>query len=184
MLKGMLADGSKVVQKVPLSRDGQWPLFVPLYGRTGALLAWLQFENRLQDDLHGAVSWIKPFTPAAVYFPQGFSLLTDLTGSVYVAPPKGAAVVQFQAGAATISGGGLSQTYNIPVQLGMDNRVTGAAVEEIQASFVPSTGIFAGTFRIPGASSATNFKGVVLQKAGIATGYFLGAVQSGRIALE
>jgi hypothetical protein len=80
---GTLADGTKISQSAPLSRDGLWPLFVPLYKGTGLTIAWISFTNRTGDDLHGALSWIKQPDPKARYYPEGLALEGDAIGSTY-----------------------------------------------------------------------------------------------------
>ena len=68
-LKGYLSDKTSAAQKVPLSKNGQWPLYVPLYSGKGSLLSWVGFTNRPTDDFHGLLNWSKPVVPKAKYYP-------------------------------------------------------------------------------------------------------------------
>jgi hypothetical protein len=42
-LVGSLADGTKISQSAYVSRDGEWPLYIALYGNGGSVLSWLSF---------------------------------------------------------------------------------------------------------------------------------------------
>jgi hypothetical protein len=64
---GRLADHTPVTQSVPLSKDGQWPLYVGLYGGKGSLLSWVTFHTNPAPSMSGVVSWIKPtLTPTVI----------------------------------------------------------------------------------------------------------------------
>src|SRR5207245_11765458 len=81
---GTLADGSKLSQAVPVSKHGQWPFYVLLYGGKGAALGWLHFTNASDSDLSGLVTWIKlPQAPGRLYT-DGFVNETIGLGSRYV----------------------------------------------------------------------------------------------------
>src|SRR6185503_4677082 len=73
VLKGVLADGAIISQSSVLSKDGIWPLFVPLHEGKGMLLAWMTFTNLPGTDLVGTVTWIKPARPGAQFYPLGFT---------------------------------------------------------------------------------------------------------------
>src|SRR6185436_19227133 len=45
-LTGSLADKTSLVAKAPISKNGYWPLYAPLYGGKGALLGWAVFTNQ------------------------------------------------------------------------------------------------------------------------------------------
>src|SRR6185295_16024331 len=78
---GMLADGTPVAQKVPLSKDGLWPLYAPLYGGNGSLFSRVTFADQPEDDFSGALTWTKPAQAAAKYYSNPFSASTVVTGS-------------------------------------------------------------------------------------------------------
>jgi hypothetical protein len=183
MLKGMNADGSKLVQKVPVSSAGDWPLFVPLYGRTGAVLSWLRFEGRPGDDLHGTVAWLKPLSPATVLYPAGFAVQSELVGSRYLAPGPGGQAIQFAQGNATASGGDLPQPYTIPIQ-SVGNNQWGTTDATALFRVNPASGLFSGTLTLSGVPRPLTCKGAILQKVNRASGCFLGATQCGRVGLE
>ena len=59
-LSGELADGTKISQSVPVSPNGEWPLYVSLYGGKGSILSWITFADRTTDQLTGLLNWTKP----------------------------------------------------------------------------------------------------------------------------
>ena len=57
---GFLADGHRVSQSATVSKDGRWPLFIPLYSGYGALYSWLLFNDSTNGAISGTVAWEKP----------------------------------------------------------------------------------------------------------------------------
>src|SRR5439155_1909855 len=49
-MAGSLADGTSFSESAPVSNNGFWPVYVPLYSGKGALIGWLAFTNRADDD--------------------------------------------------------------------------------------------------------------------------------------
>jgi hypothetical protein len=71
-LKGLLSDATTLSQASYVSKDGQWPLYVPVYKGTGSLLGWITFTNEPGSKLIGNVSWSK--TGAyGLYYTNGFT---------------------------------------------------------------------------------------------------------------
>src|SRR5262249_23576148 len=65
-LTGTLADGTKAALKAPLSKNGWWPLYIPLYKDKGALVSWVTFDtNQPTTDFSGRVDWFKQSQPKA-----------------------------------------------------------------------------------------------------------------------
>jgi hypothetical protein len=180
-LKGRLAEASVVAQKVPLSRNGMWPLFVPLYSKTGAILSWVQFEDLAESDFHGTATWLKPFVPLSLYFPAGFNIVTEISGSRFV---PSANALGFQTGKATFTGGNLEAVHSNIVALGANNKISTQGGELLTGSIVPATGLLTGTFKPVGVNRPISVKGAVFQKANYASGYFLGTSQSGRFVIQ
>ena len=184
-MKGHLADKTSIASKVPISKNGEWPLYVSLYGGQGALLGWAAFTNQPSTDFEGMISWLKPAIPTAIYHPDGFSSEAALLGSRYI-PPVGNAsrIIALTNAVVSLSGGNLAQSYTNDVILGFGPKVTNSSPDSLTMSFKLSSGLFSGTFTPAGETKAVSFKGVALQKANIAAGFFLGTNQSGRVALE
>ena len=180
-LVGSLADGTKISQSAVLSKNGEWPLYVPLYSGKGSILSWINYATTATSDLSGDLSWIKPPMPTAKYYPGGFTLEANATGSQYNPPAKGTAVLNISNGQIVLTGGGLGEGIVNYVTLGANNRVT--STSKASLTFTLSSGAFRGTVPNPagGRSKAISFGGVVLQNQTLGKGYFLGSGQSGEV---
>ncbi len=184
-LKGYLADKTSLASKVPISKNGQWPLYASLYGGKGAFLGWATFTNQASSDFEGLISWIKPAIATAVYHPDGFNSEAALLGSRYT-PPIGNTnrFLGLTNSVVLINGGNLSEAYTNDVMLGFGGKVTNASPNSLTMSFTLSSGLFSGSFTPSGATKGVSFKGVALQKANYAAGHFFGTNESGRVSLE
>jgi hypothetical protein len=187
-LKGFLADKTSAAQKAPLSRNGEWPLYVPLYAGKGSLLSWVAFTDRPTDDFHGLLNWNKPMMPASTkYYRAGFTTNeNEVVGARYTAPVGTTnKVLQMSGGQLTFTGGNLSQDHAAAVTLGLGSKVTNGSPHKLTMTFTPSSGLFRGSFTPTNAGSkAVSFAGAVLQKGTNAAGHYLGTNQSGRVLLE
>src|SRR5204863_8465106 len=124
-LKATLADGTAVSQSVPVSKDGMWPLYVPLYSGKGSILSWVQVSTNAAPEasLYGELSWIKPALPTAKYYREGFTNEMDLAGSIYLRPTTNK-VLAFGPGTFSVAGGNLSSSFTNQVELGLKNVLT------------------------------------------------------------
>jgi len=180
----MLADGVKMSQGALLSKNGAWPLYSSLSRGKGLLWSWVSFDSTLTNDLHGRLSWRRPASPSPKYYTNGISAVRDLTGSRYVAPIVAAERILAMTNAViSFNGGNRGQLLEANLILGLKAKVTNDSPHKLSLKFA-SSGLFSGTMREAGASKAFSFKGAVLQKANMASGYFLGTNQSGRVRLR
>ena len=177
---GVLADGSPMAQKVPLSRNGAWPFYVSFYGGRGSLLGWLMITNSAQPDLGGLVSWFRPAGPSPKVHTNGFALDSMLVGSSYRAPGTNT-IFGLANAVITFSDGNLGESITNAVNLTASARVTDTGTNKLKLTLTQKTGQFTGSVTPPGMRKAVPFKGVVLQKQGYAGGHFLGTNQSGRV---
>ncbi|HXJ72653.1 MAG TPA: Ig-like domain-containing protein, partial [Candidatus Dormibacteraeota bacterium] len=124
-LSGSLADNTPVTQSVPISKDGQWPLYVALYGGKGSLLSWVAVgtNSSSAESMAGALSWIRPSLPGASNYPDGFISMQGVVGSIYV-PPGTNKVLDLDLGELSVEGGNLESSYTNLVALGSANTVT------------------------------------------------------------
>jgi plastocyanin len=177
-----LADASKITQSVPLSKNGDWPLFVSLYGGKGSIMSWSKFAQSASDDVGGEVVWIKPNVPQSKLYPAGFSFSTIAHGSRYQATPK---VISFTNGTITLSGGDLAVQIQNQIAIDSRNRVTNLSSNKLSLTLSASTGLFSGKVMDPDSSRLIPFKGAVLQKENAAFGWFTGQYsQSGEVILS
>jgi hypothetical protein len=181
---GTLADGTAVSQSAPLSRQGLWPLYVPLYSGRGSLLSWLAFTNQPNDDFHGLLSWIKPANPAARCYPDGFTNLCQALGSAYRRPATSTNhVLNLTNAYLVFSGGNLVADFTNSVALGLNSQITNLSSNQLTLSFSLFTGTFKGSATDPATGKALPFSGAVFQKQNAAYGFLLGTNQSSRVSL-
>jgi hypothetical protein len=183
---GSLADGTRFSRKAPLSKNGAWPLYAPLYRLKGSLIGWLQFDtNAPLDDLRGLVDWFKLTQPEVRYYPAGFTNQTTLIGSRYVAPTNSTnRVLALTDGVVILTGGDLSQAWTNSFVLGANNRVTNTSPNKLAVTLALGTGLFRGSFLDTGVVRTVSFSGALLQKSTNGFGFFPGTNQSGRVLLE
>ena len=181
-LAGSLADGTKLTQTAVLSKDGLWPLYVPLYSGRGSLISWVIVASMTNTDLSGALSWIKPPVAGARSYPGGFTMeVEDVLGSQYRRPSAGALVLNFTNADVVLGGGDLGQPITNHVTLGPGNKVT--STNKATLTFTLTTGAFRGSVR-NAANESISFTGVVLTNYDIGVGYFLGTNASGHVRLQ
>ena len=180
-LSGFLADGTKGVQKAPLSKKGQWPLYLPLYKDKGAIVSWVTFTNQDATDFRGLLNWFKQSQPTAKYFRGGFTNEVNLAGSRYT-PPTTNRVLNFTSAFAGFTNGNLATDFANEVTLGANNKVLNLSSNKLTLTIAKPTGLFTGSVTPPGRSKAVAFKGAVLQKQSVGSGYFLGTNASGRVS--
>ena len=181
---GSLADGTKVSQKVPISKNGDWPLYLNLYKGKGTLLSRLVFDttNQPTTDLSGLMNWFKR-TQLAKYFAAGFTNESMIVGSRFVAPlgtnqyVPTTAVVGF-------TNGNLVADFANDVTLDAAGKVTNLDTNKLSLSLSKSTGLMTGSATPPTGGKSISFKGAILQKQNRAAGYFLGTNSSGRVSLD
>jgi len=178
---GSLADGTIISQAASISANGEWPLYLPLYGGQGSIFGWILFNNQAQ--LNGALTWIKPAQSRSKYYPGGFINGFQLIGSAYSPPGAGHGALAWTNGQASFSGGNLSQPFTNLVTLGANGKISNNSSNKMTLTLVPSTGAFRGNVVPPGTNKTVAVQGVLLQNAGNGYGYFLGANQSGQVFL-
>jgi hypothetical protein len=202
LLVSGLGDGSSIGQNVPISKRGQWPLFVPLYknfyvytnllkgtlatNRTyprGSLLGWITFTNAAPT---GKVSWIKTGSATNLLYLGGFTNVVEIIGSPYVAPGTGVRMLNITNGTTTFSDGNVVGTNSWDVTWATNNLVKPTSTASTKPTFTltPKTGLLKGTFFHPGLGRMVPFSGAVLQWQNYAVGYFVGTNQSGMIMLQ
>ena len=171
-LTGSLADATKLSQSAVVSANGQWPLYVSLYGGQGQLLGWLTLTN---GGLEGDVNWIKNPVANAKFYPGGFDFDTHASGSIYLSTAT--PLIGFNSGVLILSGANLPDAItNIVTVNG-----TTASGANVTLSLSAAKGTFKGTFANPSGPSKIPFNGVFLQNQNFGSGYFLGAGQSGKV---
>jgi hypothetical protein len=186
---GVLADGVKVTQSVPISRYGTWYHHAVLYGGRGSTLSSIGFQSDEFKDVEGFLDWVRPSGPSPKYYTNGFIYpRAHLLGSKYVAPVGTASrILNLTEAQLVLSGGNLPVSPSINnVVLGLGSKVTNASPNTLTCTFTPTTGLFSGSYKEAGTTLSIPFRGAVLQHPFLnrASGYFLGTTESGRVSFE
>jgi uncharacterized repeat protein (TIGR01451 family) len=182
-LQAQLADNTVGLQTVGISKNGEWPVCLPLYGGKGILIGWLQFVDDGSNDLSGTLRWIKPAIPTSKLYKPGFAVNTDVIGSHYRAPIGTSSVLQITDGMFSFTGGNLPDSAN-PVTFGPSSKLVNHGPNTLTVTFTTASGLFKGTFKEAGTASLFPIKGAVLQRQNNGSGYAPGASQSGRANFE
>ncbi len=180
--RGVLADGARFNQRVPVSKFGTWPLHALLYKKTGWLGGWVAFTNVVGvSDCEGDVNWLRP---------AGEANALALVGARYVAPPTGQRVLALGDGAGNarliLGGGDLPGAQTNLLTVDADNKVTVVSGDSAKLGVVinAKTGQFKGSFAHPVTGRAAKFSGVVLPIQNFGAGFFVGPGQTGYVILE
>jgi hypothetical protein len=184
-----LGDGTRLSQSAIVSRDGAWPVYVPLYTGRGSLSGWVTFTNLVGvSDLGGALSWFKAPTPGAKFYPSGFATQVALLGSQYAAPAIGTPALTVSNAACnllvTTGAGDLASFVSNSVRLNVNNKVSLCGTNGCKLTITTRTGLFSGSFVNPATAKSTAFRGALLQKQNVGAGLFLGADQTGFVTVE
>ncbi|HWN97073.1 MAG TPA: hypothetical protein VNT99_18730, partial [Methylomirabilota bacterium] len=182
-LKGRLADGRVLVQKAAVSKNGDWPLYAPLYNGSGVVLGWMHLGDDGFNDVSGRLRWVKPSRPTQRLYPAGFAVETDAIGSRYVAPTGTDSVLQITDGLVILNGGNLPSSIN-PVTFGPNSKLVNNGPNTLKLNFASESGVFTGTFKEAGTTTVFPIKGAVLQRQNIGAGHARGADQSGRVQIQ
>ncbi len=181
---GVLADGTKFTQSTRVSKGGQWPFYAPLYRGEGSLYGWMLFNGSAEDDLSGDITWIKPQLPSTWFYPAGFAVNIRAWGSRYTRPPSGTKILNITSAQIEFNGGDLDRGITNAVSLDSRNRLVNLSANGLTLAFSPANGRFSGRVMDPITWEWIPFKGVVLQRYGLAAGYFPGWTQTGEVWLE
>ena len=181
---GSLADGTKISQATTVSKGGQWPLYASLYWGRGAIYGWQLFNGSSEEDISGDVTWIRPEMRWAWYYPDGFAVILASSGSRYVRPPPGTKVLDLTSATIEFNGGNLDRGITNHITLDSNNRIQNQSANGLRLRFSLSNGVFGGVVMDPITWDWIPFRGVVLQKQGIAAGYFFGWDQTGEVWLQ
>ena len=181
-LAGTLADGTHFSQSVPLSAQGNWPLYVPLYSGKGSVLSWLSFASTDTNDIQGALSWIKPADSRSHYYPNGFATNCFAEGSIYVHTSSADPVLQLSTANVTFSGGDLTPSFTNSTTM-LVSSVVNHSPNRLGMSLSTSTGVFHGTVTDPTTGKSHSFSGAAFQKNNTGYGLLLGTSQSSRVVV-
>ncbi|MGZ4972366.1 MAG: InlB B-repeat-containing protein [Limisphaerales bacterium] len=175
-----LADGITLSPVVGVSKDGNWPLFLSVFGRE-IVIGWVHIDG--SGVMSGTVNWIR--NPATIgNYRAGFTNAVSLTGSIWVAPKNGTSGLKLTNPVITLSGGNLVSDLTPAVTFNTTNLTFSSTNPQLSLKLSPNTGFISGRFTDPASSRVRQLNGVMLQNQNNARGFFLGADQSGAVRLE
>jgi hypothetical protein len=182
-LSGYLADDSGVTQRSFLSRDGRYPLYVPVYnhGVDGSISGWLQFTNGATSCFteDSQVLWIKK-SGGSIYT-GGFTNQSSVTGAWYDSTP--ASLLSITSGEVILTGGNLSTPITNSFTLEDDTiTVDPSATDSLVLAIDRPNGEIRGSFVNAGHTNLVY--SLILQPTDEARGYFIGTSQGGLFILK
>ena len=175
-----LADGNSILQVVTVSKDGNWPLFLSLFGRE-MVIGWVHVDSN--GGMSGTLNWIKNASAFGNYR-AGFSNTVTLTGSSWTAPKNRTSGLNLTNPVITLSGGNLVSDLTPTISFNPNTLTFGSTSPQLSLKLVPSTGLINGWFKDPTAGRVRQLNGVMLRSQNNARGFFLGADQSGAVRLD
>jgi hypothetical protein len=176
VLGGMLGEGTPVTASTLVSREGQWPLYVSLYGGRGSFLGWLAFSNNTA--ILGHTAWFKLAQAKARFYPAGFTNAANVAGSSYQVT-NGLPALPFTQGSLSLNDGNLEN--GVTNQFALNDPVASGAT---MVHFRAGSGAFHSVVTDPATGHNLIVNGVVLQDQNIGAGFFLGTNQSGSVVLS
>lgn len=179
-----MADGTAFSQTVPLSGNGDLPVYGNLYGSTGLLLGWINMESGAPA---GNLTWIKPASRATAFYTNGFTNMVSVQGSLWTNPPPKTAAVDLPSGQLYISNGTLPPNLTFNVAVSSSNtlvKLPGSPTNSLSGSINTKTGFLTVTFGNGVKATTTTGTGAMLQNANRAAGFFLGTNNAGSILLQ
>jgi hypothetical protein len=188
-LSATLGDGTRISQMAVVSKNGMWPVYVPLYTKQGSLEGSVAFTNIVGvSDLGGTLTWFKPAIPGSKLYPNGFTTQIMLLGSKYIAPPPGTPALSVSNATCnllvTSGAGDLVSFVSNSVTLNTNDKITLCVTNGFKLTLTARTGLFSGSFVNPATSKSTMFKGALLQKQNDGAGLFLDTDQTGFVTIE
>jgi len=191
-LSGSLGDGTKETQAagatVSITKEGLWPLYLPLYSGGGSVLGWVTVSNApgTVTNLAGTLVWIKRANATNMFDSAGFTNVVDVVGSGYVAPLKGVTVLPLPVTTFTVAGADLPFAITNPIALTPQNTlvVIGANPLNLTVKITTTTGLFTGSFINPVTGATNLVKGVLLQDQNLGPGQFTSTTNSGAVLIQ
>ena len=180
---GVMGDGTPASQSAMLSKRGEWPFYLGLYGGRGSSLGWLHVKPSGDIDVDGRLHWLRPIAPTPKVYTNGFVTESLVVGSSYT-PPGTNRVLNMAQALVTFNGGNLAHSFTNLVALGAYGRVTNLGSNKCSLKVTSASGVFTGSVTAPGAKKPLSFKGILLQRWGYGAGFFLGTNESGRVELS
>jgi hypothetical protein len=97
-LSGALADGTRFNQTVPVSQNGDLPVYASLYTgnantNRGLLLGWINLTNLQTAADNIFLAWIKKPSRSSPLYTNGFTNILSVQGAIWTNPPPKTAAI-------------------------------------------------------------------------------------------
>jgi len=177
---GSLADGTAITESSVVSKDGNWPFYLNLYGGNGSLWGWNYFSNHSILNTN-PLSWINATNSSrTASYRLGFTNQeATITGGIYVPTnplPSGLSAILLGSDLLIAITNGVD--FSAGDKITLTNRLN--ETNKLTLTMTKSTGVISGSFANPAKPTQTiRVNGVILQAQTNAQGYFLGTNQSG-----
>lgn len=181
-MSGKLADGSPISQTVSISTNGTWPFFVSLYNGKGSALGFLRFINLPSSSISGTVQWFRPDLGKPL-FAGGFTNITDVVGSLFIAPPARVPIMNWTEGLALVGGNALPMVFTNDVTFQSNNTITINMQFNGLKLTVDRSGLLHGSFEHPISQRVDAIQGALLPKTNWGGGFFVETNSSGFLFL-
>jgi Subtilase family len=182
----LLSDDTTLAPAVAnISKYGQWPLYLPLYGTEGSLVGWVNFTNTPGLSFTGTAGWFRT-NSTGKYYPHGFTNTLSITGSTFTPGSAKVPALSFTNLEITLRG----ENWPIPLTNDVTLSLTGkfltnsGDVSKLSLSVAPATGLIIGSFTDPVTHLSESIKGLLLQQQTSGGGFFLSTNTSGSFLLS
>ena len=178
---GSLGDGTKVTQKVTVSRRGMWPLYLPSYKGQGSVIGWIPVSNT--DEGRGSVVWTKKSGVPGPLYPNGFILNSVFYVGPYTPPPAGTRIINITTDQVEFGGNDIAAPFVSEFALTPENKVVDLSANRLSIKFATKNGLFTGTVIEPGGGAKIKFSGVVYQPEDVAAGLVIGLTTTSAVII-
>jgi hypothetical protein len=178
---GRMGDSGRILQAIGVSKNGDWPFYVPLYaGGKGSVLGWLKFLDP-PAFTNQLTSWIKPSIAGAAYYAHGFSNELIVIGSPFAVPTSNR-IIDCTNALLILSGADFVNPITNQMVLTASNAVLNGGPYNASMKIVRTNGTFSGNLILAKRTNA--FQGIFLQQQNIGLGYFFGSNYVGEVRFE
>jgi len=181
---GVLADGTAFSQSVPVSSDGDWPLFASLYRGRGVLAGNLRVRPRPDagGDIDGTAHWLRRAGTGPATHTNGFLLASTVMASDYAQPGR-ARILDMDSATLTLIDASGAELATSTVAPGPGGRMTNHGPHRLRLSVSPRTGLMRGSIVPPDSTRALALRGAILQRQQFGGGHFQYSNAVGRVHL-
>jgi hypothetical protein len=168
---GTLPDRTVISQSIAVSKDGQWPLYIPCYAGAGSMIGWLTVANDNQP-IQANVINISKDSNLRNPFPVGFTNEFSVMSSTNVTFAHHVPVISTN-GIVTFSNADLVGDLAVPYSMTDDNFMfVDTSGHNVRLGFDHTFGYMSGTFIDPTTGLTARVRALLLPNVNQVRGYF------------